>query len=100
MASLATMGKAAALKAAISAATGEDPRLVHFSDYSEIRFSPEANRRLRARFERQMGMVGTGDPADVRIDLVPIVGPYVAKRVAAVLLISLGVGFIGGRLFR
>lgn len=94
------MGKAAALRAAISAATGEDPQLVHYPDYSEIRFSPEANNRLRARFERQMGMVGTGTPADVRVDLVPIVGPYVAKRAATVLLVSLGVGFILGRLTR
>jgi len=97
MASLATLGKAAALKAAIVAATGERPELVSYPDYTLLKFSPEANARLRERFETQMGKVGTGGPSDVRVDLVPIVGPYVAKRVALVLLGALAVGYIAGR---
>ena len=97
MANLATIGKAAALKAAVQAATGEQPELVHYPEYSLLKFSPEANARLRARFESQMGQIGTGAPADVRVDLVPIVGPYVAKRVAVVLLGALAVGYLAGR---
>lgn len=98
MARIETAAKAKAMQIAITAATGERPLLVHHAEYSALRFGPLANARLRQRFEAQMGRVGAGPPADVRIDMIPIVGPYIGKRVAATLVIAAGVGFLLGRL--
>lgn len=93
-AELDTVLKAKAVAAAIYGLTGEKPRVVVKEDHALLSWTPEQNDRLRVKFENQMAQ----GPGDVRVDLLPVVSPYVTKRAVPLLLGALAIGFLIGRL--
>jgi len=70
--------KSQGLAFAIKAATGENPLVSDYPDYSELTFDPEQVKRLRDKLRSALSAA----PGDVRVDLSPVVVPVVLEKIA------------------
>lgn len=78
---------------AIKTATGENPIVSDYPDYSEIAFDPEQVKRLRQKLRASLSAA----PGDVRVDLSPVVVPVVLEKVAPLAIAGLLAAYILGR---
>lgn len=78
---------------AIKTATGENPIVSDYPDYSELAFDPEQVKRLR---EKLRGALSAA-PGDVRVDLAPVVVPVVLEKVAPLAIAGLLAAYLLGR---
>lgn len=93
---LTTTIKAEAVAAALGKLTGARPVVHDVGGRAVIRWRDEDLPVARAWLDTQLSK-GGGAPADVSVDLVPVVTPYAARTVLPVVLGVLLVGYIMGR---
>lgn len=93
MPSPARILKSQGIAFAIKTATGENPIVSDYPDYSELAFDPEQVKRLR---EKLRGALSAA-PGDVRVDLAPVVVPVVLEKVAPLAIAGLLAAYLLGR---
>ena len=89
----ATILKSQGLAFAIKTATGENPIVTDYPEYSELSFDPEQVKRLRAKLRSALSAA----PGDVRMDLSPVVIPVVLEKVAPLAIAGLVGAYLLGR---
>jgi hypothetical protein len=85
--------KSQGLAFAIKTATGENPTVTEYPDYSELTFDEDQVKRLKTKLRDALK---PGAPGDVRVDLAPVVVPVVLEKVAPIAIIGIvGIYLLG-----
>jgi len=92
---LVTSVKAEAIAIALQRLTGFRPLIEDIAGRARIYWSDNDLPAVRSWFENQL--TKTSAPAEISVDLLPVVGPYAAKSAAPAVLITLAVGVLLGR---
>lgn len=92
---LSTRIKAEAVALGLMKMTGRRPMVEYVAGRARVYWSADDLPYVRAWFENQLSK--TSIPPDVSIDLLPVVGPYVARSTGPVVILTLAVGVILGR---
>jgi len=83
--------KANAYALAIKQITGELPVIVYYEDRAEINFTKRQANIIRS-------MLTSKKPPDVKINLMPVLIPLIAKKVIIYTLATLAAGYIVGKI--
>jgi hypothetical protein len=78
---------------AIKTATGEQPIISDYPDYSKLSFDPEQVKRLREKLKSAISSA----PGDVRIDLAPVFVPVALEKLAPFAIAGLLGAYLLGR---
>lgn len=85
--------KSQGLALAIKAATGENPTVTDYPDFSELTFDEDQVKRLRQKLKSALSAA----PGDVRVDLAPVITPVVLEKVIPLAVIGLLGAYVLGR---
>ena len=85
--------KAEALSFLIRIYSGQAPIITEHADYTQIDFSPEQAKLLRNQLTAWQDMA----PGDIRINVKPVIVPYVLKRYGPFIAIGLMGAVLLGR---
>jgi hypothetical protein len=88
--------KAQALAFAIQLVTGQPPIIDRQADYTEISFTPEQAEKLQDVLSAWQSQ----EPGEVRINIKPVVLPYVIKKYGLYLAAAVLGGVLLGRVFK
>ena len=94
---LSTTIKSEAVALGLYKMTGRRPIIADVAGKARIYWAPQDLPFVREWFENQVMRAGSLPPGDVSVDLVPVVGPYVAKSAVPLVLLTLAVGVLAGR---
>lgn len=94
MASIASIGKAQLVGAALQKITGQEPSYIYNDDHVRVYFEPD---RLKS-VQKQLAEMATSGPGDVRIDWLPIITPIAIKKAAPYAIGILVAGYLLGKL--
>jgi hypothetical protein len=81
------------MAAAIKAATGVRPRVEDGGKYAILRFTPGGQVAARSWLESQLAK----KPGDVRVEVSPVLNPFIAKKALPYLLGAAAAGLLLGK---
>lgn len=95
MASIQTVGKAAAVAVIIRQLTGVQPQVEEKDNYVRLYFRSSDYPAVRSVLEKMIS--SRGIPSDVKIDWLPVAGPIAAKKVLPIAVGLFAAGYLIGK---